>query len=259
MRTVLAVIAISIAFGAVALAEDSDGDWVQLFNGSDLSGWTAKIKGYPAGENFGDTFRVEDGLLKVCYDQYEGKFEGRFGHLFYNRAYSNYVLRAEYRFAGEQIDGGPGWARRNSGFMIHGQTPESMALNQDFPVSIEVQLLGGFGTGTRPTGNLCTPGTHVVIDGELITRHVINSSSETYHGEQWVTVEVEAHGDEKIIHRVNGETVLEYNAPQLDPKDADASRLITDGAPIALKGGTISVQSESHPIHFRKIEIRELH
>lgn len=250
---------VSLALMAAnALAEKPQGEWTQLFNGQDLAGWTAKIKGYAAGENFGDTFRVEDGLLKVCYDQYDSNFAGRFGHLFFEQPYSNYVLRVEYRFTGDQIDGGPGWARRNSGIMIHGQSPESMELNQNFPVSIEVQLLGGFGTGTRPTGNLCTPGTHVEIDGELVKRHVTNSSSETYHGDEWVTVEVESHGDDLIIHRVNGEEVLRYRAPQLDPSDSDAAKLIEQSKSTALSGGTISLQSESHPVHFRKIEIREL-
>jgi len=252
---ILASIAI---LSAASMAAAEEGEWVQLFNGRDLEGWTPKITGYPAGENFGDTFRVEDGLLKVDYDGYNGAFDRRFGHLFYNRPFSNYVLRAEYRFVGDQIGGGPGWARRNSGIMIHGQTPESMGKDQNFPVSIEVQLLGGFGEGSRPTGNLCTPGTHVEIDGELLTRHVTKSSSDTYHGEQWVTIEIEAHGDKEIIHRVNGKEVLRYSAPQLDPRDGSFNTLKEHNGGKMLAGGTISIQSESHPVHFRKIEIREL-
>jgi len=221
------------------------GKWVPLFNGKDLTGWKVKIRGYPLGVNFGNTFRVEDGLLKVRYDQYGGEFKGRFGHLFYEKPiFSNYRLRVEYRFVGEQIKGGPGWAWRNSGIMIHGQTPESMKRDQSFPTSIEVQLLGGHEKGERPTANLCTPGTQVVIDGKLIKRHVTNSKSKTYRGDQWVTVEVEVRGN-RIRHFVNGECVLEYTDPQLD-----------DGTP--LRGGTISLQSESHPIDFRKVEIMVL-
>ena len=166
------------------------GKWTALFNGRDLDGWTPKIRGYELGDNFGNTFRVEDGVLKVVYDQYE-KFDDRFGHLFYKQPFSHYRLRVEYRFVGEQVPGGAGWALRNSGIMIHGQSPESMAKDQSFPVSIEVQLLGGTGRGVRPTANLCTPGTHVVMDGKLWTPHCTNSSSKTYHGDQWVTVELE--------------------------------------------------------------------
>ena len=158
--------------GAAGLAAErgeeraEDGEWMQLFNGKDLEGWTPKITGHELGENFGNTFRVEDGVLKVCYDQYE-EFGGRFGHLFYKEQFSSYVLRVEYRFVGEQISKGPGWAFRNSGVMIHGQPPESMRVDQQFPVSIEVQLLGGSGEGERTTANLCTPGTHVEMDGKL--------------------------------------------------------------------------------------------
>jgi len=227
--------------------------WETLFNGKDLTGWTPKIKGYDLGVNFGNTFRVEDSLLKVVYDQYE-KFDSRFGHLFYKEPLSRYILRVEYRFVGEQISGGPGWALRNSGIMIHGQAPETMGKNQNFPVSIEVQTLGGNGSNPRSTGNLCTPGTNVVMEGKLITRHVINSSSATYHGEQWVKLEVEAQGDDFIKHLVNGRVVLTYDDPQLDPKDGDAKKLIKDGQ-LKISGGSISLQSESHPVQYRRVEL----
>jgi hypothetical protein len=232
------------------------GPWIQLFNGKNLEGWTPKITGYDLNDNFGNTFRVEDGLLKVSFDQYQ-KFDGKFGHIFYKQAFSNYVVRVEYRFVGEQTPGGPGWAFRNSGIMLHCQAPESMEKNQDFPVSIEVQLLGGSGSGKRTTANLCSPGTHVVMDGKLITQHCINSTSKTYHGDQWVTVEVEVHGNKLIKHIVEGETVLSYSQPQLDETDANARKLLKGGDKM-LHGGYISLQAESHPVQFRKVELRPL-
>jgi len=256
----IAVAALAALLVAVAVAVTAEPDpqekWIPLFNGKDLTGWKVKIAGHELGDNYGNTFRVEDGILKVCYDQYKN-FDGKFGHLFYEKPFSNYRLRVEYRFVGEQVPGGPGWAFRNNGVMIHGQTPESMGKDQNFPVSIEVQLLGGDGTHPRSTANLCTPGTNVVMDGKLITRHVINSSSETYHGDQWVTVEVEVRGN-TIRHIVGGKTVLEYTDPQLDERDADAKRLLAAGQDKMLRGGTISIQSESHSIEFRKIELLEL-
>lgn len=231
-------------------------EWIQLFNGKDLTGWTPKIRGYPAGENFGNTFRVEDGIMKVSYDQYD-KFDLRYGHLFYNEPFSDYIIRVEYRFVGEQCKDGQGWAYRNSGIMVHGQTPESMGLDQNFPVSIEVQLLGGNGVDIRTTGNLCTPGTNVVMEDKLILRHCITSGSKTYHGDQWVTSEVEVRGNEIIKHFINGDLVLDYTKPQLDERDEDARKLIVDGE-LMLFGGTISLQSESHPIEFRKVELKLL-
>jgi len=248
------------AAGPATAAEDvgGEGEWIQLFNGKDLSGWKVKIKGYELGDNFGDTFRVEDGVMKVAYDQYD-KFNSRFGHIFYEKPFSNYVLRVEYRFTDEQCPGGPGWAFRNSGVMFHGQPPESMGKDQSFPVSIEAQLLGGGPTGDRPTANVCSPGTNYVQDGKLVTRHCSSSTSKTFRGDQWVTFELEVHGSKLIRHFVNGEKVFEYTQPQLDPGDAEARKLIeAQGGEKLLTGGSISLQAESHPIEFRKVELKEL-
>jgi hypothetical protein len=237
--------------------ENPDGEWIQLFNGKNLDGWTPKIRYCELGDNYGDTFRVEDGLLKVSYDKYD-KFGKRFGHLFYKEPFSNYVLRVEYRFVGEQCPGGPGWAIRNSGAMLHGESPTTMGKDQDFPASIEVQFLGGSGSGKRTTANLCTPGTNVVMNGKLFLPHCTNSTSETFHGDQWVTVEMEVRGNKLMKHIIDGKTVLEYSEPQLDDRDAHAKELIAKAGGKQLSGGTISLQSESHPIEFRKVELKKL-
>ena len=229
--------------------------WTSIFNGRDLDGWTPKFAGSPLGENYRNTFGVVDGALTVSYDDYE-RFEGEFGHLFHAHEYGHYRLRMEYRFTGEQTPGAPGWAYRNSGIMVHGQAPATMELDQSFPVSIEVQLLGGNGRDERSTGNLCTPGTHVVMDGELVTRHCIDSTSATYHGDDWVSVEVEVRGCAVISHRIEGATVLEYSDPQLDPNDADAQAwLARRGGGLLLERGSISLQAEGHACAFRNIEI----
>ncbi|TWU17654.1 hypothetical protein Pla52o_48690 [Novipirellula galeiformis] len=251
---------VSCSFAAAEEAETAGpetGKWVSLFNGENMQGWTPKIRNHKLGDNFKNTFRVEDGLLKVRYDGYE-KFDQTFGHLFYKDAFSHYRFRVEYRFVGDQCAGGPGWAFRNSGVMIHGEQPEAMSLDQDFPVSIEVQLLGGNGTDSRPNANLCTPGTNVIKEGKLFTPHCVSSSSETFHGDQWVTVEIEVHGNQLIKHIIDGKTVLQYSEPQLDPRDPHAKELAEKQGGIQLNGGSISLQSESHPIDFRKVEIMVL-
>lgn len=235
------------------------GQWVSLFNGKNLDGWTPKIRYHEAGENYGNTFRVEDGLLKVRYDNDAyPEFKERFGHLFYQQPYSHYRLRVVYRFVEEQSAGGPGWAFRNSGLMLHGESPETMTLDQDFPASIEVQLLGGNGTQKRTTANLCTPGTNVVRDGKLFLPHCTKSSSKTYHGDQWVTVDVEVRGSEVMRHIIDGETVLEYTQPQLDERDEHAAMLAQKRGGKMLDSGTISLQSESHPCDFKSVEIMVL-
>lgn len=241
------------------LAAEEPG-WRPLFNGKDLAGWTPKIRGEELGDNYGDTFRVEDGVLKVVYDPDKyPTFGEKFGHLFFDEPFSRYVLRVEYRFVGEQCPGGPGWAIRNSGVMLHGEDPRGMTLDQDFPASIEVQFLGGAAEGERTTANLCTPGTHVVREGKLHTPHCTNSTSATYRGDRWVTVEIEVDGERVIRHSIDGKPVLEYEQAQLDPGDPHSKKLADarDGK-LLLDRGTISLQSESHPIEFRRVEIREL-
>ena len=233
-------------------------EWLPLFNGKNLEGWTPKIRGYALGENYANTFRVEKGLLKVSYEEYEGDFDGRFGHIFYQQPFSYYRLRATYRFIGEQALGGEGWAFRNSGLMIHGQKAASMEKDQDFPISIEVQLLGGSGEGERATANLCTPGTHVVMDGKLHTDHCTNSSSKTYHGDQWVRVEVLVLGDSLIQHYVEGDTVLTYSKPQIGGGVVNGFNPAAKPDGKALNSGTISLQSESHPLEFRSVELLNL-
>jgi len=228
--------------------------WITLFNGKDLNDWTVKIKGYPSGENFANTFRVEDGLLKVRYDGYN-VFNERYGHIFFNKKFSHYKLRVEYRFVGEQAKEGPGWAFRNSGAMLHCQSPESMHMDQDFPVSIEAQFLGGDGENERPTGSVCTPGTEVYIEGEPYTGHCASSSSKTYHGDQWVTMEMIVLGDSIAHHVIAGDTIMTYTNITVGGGNVSPEPNVAKGP---LKEGYISLQSESHPVDFRKVEILEL-
>lgn len=232
-------------------------NWIQLLNGENLEGWQVKIAGHELGENFGNTFRVEGGAMITSYDQYEN-FDGQYGHIFYKEPFSRYRLRLEYRFTGEQATGGEGWAFRNSGIMVHAQSPESMAKDQDFPISVEIQLLGGNGTDERTTANMCSPGTHVEIDGQLVTDHCINSSSKTYHGDQWVSMEIVVLGDSLIQHIVEGDTVMSYAAPQVGGGVVNKHHPEAKIDGTVLKQGYISLQSESHPVEFRNVELLDL-
>jgi hypothetical protein len=259
MKKLFFLVAIAITgFSCASLQSRSDEvKWISLFNGKDLNDWTVKISKHEVNDNFANTFRVEDGLLKVAYDGYEN-FDEKYGHLAYNKPFSAYLLRVEYRFVGDQVAGGPGWAYRNSGAMLHGQDPKTMLKDQDFPISIEAQLLGGDGKNERTTGNLCTPGTQVEMNGEAFTPHCINSSSKTYHGDQWVRAEFLVLGDSVIHHIIEGDTVLSYQKPQVgggsvsnhDPAMKQDGKL--------LNSGFIYLQSESHPVEFRKVDLVNL-
>jgi hypothetical protein len=230
-------------------------EWIQLFNGKDLTGWDIKISGYDLNNNYNNTFRVEDGLLKVCYDEYT-EFNGEYGHIFYKDIFSHYILRVEYRFVGEQVPGGEDWAYKNSGVMFHSQSAESMGVDQDFPVCVEAQFLGGSMEGERSTANVCTPGTHIYIDDTLVTDHCINSTSKTYRGEEWVTVELHVYGDSIIHHVIKGDTVLTYTRPIIGGYSLPEGYPLPEGTPV--KEGYIALQAESHPVQFRKVELLNL-
>jgi hypothetical protein len=262
MPTYAAAAALALA-ALVAVHAQSPGapdsrEWLQLFNGRNLDGWTPKFAKHDLGVNLRNTFRVQNGLLQVRYDEWPG-FDGEFGHLFYKDPFSYYLLAAEYRFVGDQVKGGPDWAVRNNGLMLHSPDPRTMLRDQNFPISMEIQLLGGLGNGRpRSTANLCTPGSHVVFNGQLHTAHCTNSTSATYDGDRWVRVEILVHGDELVRHTVEGQTVLEYSKPQIGgggvaPVDAAVK---VDGKPMT--GGYMAIQAETAPADFRKIELLNL-
>jgi hypothetical protein len=237
-------------------SETNEENWIQLFNGKDLTGWTPKIAGHELGDNYKNTFRVEDGVMKVTYEDYD-TFGGRFGHIFYEKPFSHYKIRVEYRFTGDQaFPEAGGWAYRNNGVMMHCQSPESMGLNQEFPVSLEGQLLGGNGTDDRTTANLCTPGLNVIMGDTLNTNHCINSSSKTYHGDDWVTAEFIMLGGDVMYHIMEGDTVMTYSKPEIGGSFVPENYPLPTGTPIS--EGYISLQSETHPIEFRKVELLEL-
>lgn len=237
----------------------ADSEWEYLFNGKDISNWTTKIHHYEAGDNYGETFRVEAGIIKVRYDRYEGDFNDRFGHLYFNTPFSHFHLSLEYRFVGDIHPGTPSYAVLNSGVMFHSQDPRTMYKEQDWPISVEMQFLAGIEVGTpRPTGNMCSPGTDVVYEGRIDPRHCINSSSETYYGDQWVHAELIVRGEGRVTHMINGEIVLEYSHPQIggDVAHGFDPAIKIDGK--LLKDGFIALQSEGQPIDFRNIKIKKL-
>jgi enterochelin esterase family protein len=260
LGALLALAAFSAHAQAPANPDANKEEWIVLFNGKDLAGWTPKIAKHELGDTVGNTFRVEDGLLKVRYDKKLYKtFDDQFGHLFWKDPYSYYKLVVEYRFVGEQVAGAPAWALRNSGAMLHSPDPRGMPRDQTFPISIEAQFLGGLSDGKpRSTANMCSPGTEIVFQGKLYPDHCLNSSSSTFDGEQWVRAELEVHGAGRITHRVNGTQVLEYELPQYGGGSVDHFNTTAKIDGQLIEGGFISLQSESHPVDFRKVELLNL-
>jgi 3-keto-disaccharide hydrolase len=228
-------------------------DWQVLFNGRDLDGWVVKLAHHELGDNYTDTFRVENGVIRVMYDKY-GEFGARFGHLFYKRRLSHYVLALEYRFFGEQVKGGPGYAKLNSGVMVHSQAPETILKDQDWPISVEAQFLAG----GRTTMNVCTPGTEIFMNGEMVRAHCTNSTSRIYGNDEWVAVEVEVLGAERVRHIIDGRAVLQYEKPMIGGGVANGfdPAIKKDGT--VLESGYIGLQAESQPVEFRNVRLLDL-
>ncbi len=234
---------------------ENNKNWVELFNGNNLDGWEIKITGYKLGKNYRNTFKVQDGAIKVSYEDYK-KFGGRFGHIFYTKnEFQNYVLSLDYKFSGEHLKGAPGWSIKNSGVMLHSQNPYTMLKNQEFPVSAEAQLLGGIGSGDRTTGNICTPGIDVDINNIKAENHCINSKSMTYD-DKWVNIKIIVYSDSLIHHVVESDTVLTYSNLRVGGEFIPKNYQRRVGE--SLKKGYISLQSEGHPVAFRNIKIREI-
>ncbi|MCP5381226.1 MAG: DUF1080 domain-containing protein [Kordiimonadaceae bacterium] len=255
-KSKLLILSFLVFFSTALSAYTEEGKWVSIFNGKNLDGWTIKFSGQDVGVNFRNTFRVEEGLMRVVYDNFD-TFDGAYAHIFYNKKLSHYKLKFDYRFTGKQVSGSETWNVRNSGVMFHSQSPESMYFDQDFPASIELQLLGGLGNGeSRRTGNICTPGTDFQIDGVLMKNHCYRSSSKTYHGDQWVHVELEVNGDKNIKHFINGELVFEYDHTRIIPGEEDSADFITEALP--LTEGYLALQAESHPVDFKNIMLMKL-
>lgn len=254
----LVFIAAILLNSCVISAPDHDKEeWTELFNGSDMDQWTPKFTGFELGVNYKNRFLVKDSLLSVRYVEND-TFNGDFGHLYYKHKFSHYKLKVVYRFVGKQMTGGPGWAVRNNGLMLHCQDPTSLGMNQDFPISLELQLLGGDGVNDRTNANLCTPGTNVVLGDSLFTPHCISSSSKSYHGDQWVEVEALVLGDSLIQHILEDQVVMEYRRPTIGGGNISGymERAYLEGAP--LEEGSIAIQAETHPIDFKSIQLLNL-
>jgi hypothetical protein len=233
-------------------------EWIDLFNGKDLTDWTVKIHHHDVGDNFGNTFRAEDGIIKVRYDQY-GDFNDQFAHLYFDKPFSRFHLKLEYHFVGELQAGAPDYTLLNSGIMFHSQDPQSMPKDQNWPISVEMQLLAGLEDGSpRPTGNMCSPGTEIVYQGEMYNGHCLSSTSKTFAKEEWVSAELIVLADSLIMHIINGDTVLQYSKPTVGGGVVSGYDSLVWKPGTALKSGFIALQSEGQPIDFRNIKLREL-
>lgn len=258
-----------------ALAGPSDSAWVSMFNKYDTSlatNWDFKITTRAMNVDPLNTFRWavvgSDTVLEVNVSGYTN-FNGMFGHIGYKiRPFNYFVVRVEHQFYGSQAPGNPGsWAVQNNGIMHHSQSVASMSLNQNFPVSMEAQLLGPGNTGAdnNSSMNLCTPGTSyytVATGGTRNDTHcntAVTKDRAQALAPNWAWAKVEAYSDSLIRYYFKDSLVLTYYRPVQyngDNQVSNPSINITTGTPI--KGGYILLQSESHGTRFRRVEVLNL-
>jgi hypothetical protein len=93
------------------------------------------------------------------------------------------------------------------------------------------------------------------MNRKLFTDHCVSSKSKTYHGDQWVRVEILVLGDSLIKHIIDKETVLEYEKPQIGNGKVSNYDPAVKKDGMLLQEGYIALQSESHPVEFRKVEL----
>ncbi|MGI8636056.1 MAG: 3-keto-disaccharide hydrolase [Segetibacter sp.] len=254
----LVSLTLSFSDSATAQKNANKQEWMPLFNGKDINDWVVKIYHHDVGEDTANTFRVEDGIIKVRYDKYD-KFNQQYGHLYYKQPFSYYHLKFEYRVTGEWRKDAPSYTIGNSGVMFHSQDPKTMPKEQDWPISVEYQILAGLDDGKpRPTGNMCSPGTDVVYKGKIDPRHCIESSSKTYPPDVWVKGEIIVLGDSLVTHVVNGDTVLQYSKPQIGGGVVNNFNPAIKKDGKLLSEGFIALQSEGQPVDFQNIEILNL-
>ena len=261
--TLVRAITILIAsLGGIQQAEAAppdSGKWISLFNGKDLEGWTPKIKGYDAGENYAEHLpgrgRRAQGLLRQ-YPQVRRQVRAP---VLQEASSRTIACGSSIGSWATSAPAGPAWAIRNSGVMIHCQSPESMRKDQDFPVSIEVQFLGRRrqGRSGRPATS-ARPGTNIVMDGKLITQHCTDSTVQDLRrrpvGDGRGRGPRRRH-DQAHRRRRDRARVREAATRPQRPRRREAASRTADGCSTR---ATSPSRPRAIPIEFRKVEILPL-
>lgn len=229
-------------------ATSTDG-WVNLFNGKDLTGWVPLIHKSKVGENYMDTFRADsvNKVIRIAYDKYPNQsFDGRIGNLYYNKRLTNYRVRVTYRFIEPQAKNPVSWGRNNSALMIFAVDPYTITGDPQLPPMIELQLLGSPSAGGTTSPNYCDLG------GMSMQQHSArcgnNGSGKAPNpANQWTTVEAEVH--------VTGVTKVFQLPDTTNPAQTMSGPRYMNQA---VTGGFVALQSESQPIEFKDILLKEL-
>ena len=216
-------------------AEIDDG-WVLLFDGETTNGW----RGY-GKDAFPDSgWVVEDGTLH-CLESGQGEAGGAGGDVIYDKKFSNFKLKMDWKIS----EGG------NSGIFYLGQEIEDWPIWKTAP---ELQVLDN---ERHPDAELGADGNRKA--GSLYDLIPAVPQNAKPAGE-WNSIEIMV-WDGTVVHKMNGETVLEYHLWTDDWNNKVANskfpELNPDWANVA-KEGYIGIQDHGDDVWFRNIKIKEL-
>jgi len=234
----LAAAMLTISFGHELYGQNTLSDqekqegFVLLFDGSTPEGW----RGYKK-DAFPDRWVIEDGTLHFNPDA-----EGTRGDIIYDKMFSNFHLKIEWKIA----EGG------NSGIFYLGA--ENDQFNAIYATAPEMQVLDD---AKHPDAKLGTDGNRK--SGSLYD--LIPADPQNFKGAgEWNTAEVIIKNGH-VIHMQNGAVVVEYDyGTQMWEALVARSKFpaINPDWVNLQKEGYIGLQDHGNHVWFRNIKIKEL-
>jgi hypothetical protein len=203
---------------------------MSLFNGKDLTGWTADVPEKDKNPDAPASFIVRDGMLVSLGVPR--------GHLLTDSLFRNYRLQVEYRFPGK-----PG----NCGVLVHAS--RLRALSRMFPQSIEVQMQH------QQAGDFWCIQENIEVPNMEARRP--KKEGQNYGGSE---------GDaRRVLNLTDGseKPAGEWNTMVIEARDRTVKvwmngDLVNDGFNATADRGKIALQAEGSEVEFRKVEIGPL-
>lgn len=223
--TLGALLALAGPAGAV-----SPSQVIHLFNGKDLTGWTADVPARDNNPKAPPSFVVRRNMLVSL-----GKPEG---HLLSDASYRDYRLEVEYRFPG---------AGGNCGVLVHASRPR--ALYEMFPQSIEVQMMTG------------DAGDFWCIEEDIKVPNV-EARRPRKDGQKWGGSAGDAR---RILNLTDGseKPLGEWNTMVIEARGRSVKvwvngTLVNEGFEATADHGRIAIQAEGTEVEFRRVDIGPL-
>ena len=215
--------------------EQKDG-WILLFDGKTFNGW----RGYDKTAFPDSGWIINDDAMQ-CIESGKGEAGGPGGDIIYNKKFKNFILKLDWKISEGGNSGIFYLAQEVPGWPIWKTAPEMQILdNERHPDA----LLGK--DGNRMAGSLY----------DLVPAKPQNAKP----AGQWNSIEIMV-WDGTVVHKMNGEKVLEYHLWTDDWKNLIAGSKFPeynpDWANVAPEG-YIGLQDHGDAVWYRNIKLKEL-